>query len=239
MKILFLDCDGTIRQPKSGSTFINSPEDQEIIEGVQEAVLVYKNSGYTIIGITNQGGVASGHKSLESAIIEQQVTLGLLPSLDFIYFAPTYDGLVCWRIDRKDETEIKQLSTEEFDSFRKPGAGMLNLALKFYEVSPKDCLMIGDRPEDEQAATSAGMPFAWAKDWREQSFGSNDYPVADPAWDYSRIYSDCQQAKSKLERLINYMSQIENATPETDAEVKAQLDQIGQQLNQTRRFMDD
>ena len=249
MKILFLDCDGTIRQPKSGSTFISSPEDQEIVEGVQEAVATYKNSGYTIIGITNQGGVAAGHKSLESAIKEQQLTLSLIPDLDFIYFAPTYDGLICWRVDRKDETEIRQISVEEFDSFRKPGAGMLNLALKFYGTSPQDCLMVGDRPEDKQAAIAAGVRFMWAQDWNsppkretENDYSDLmdvDYPLPDPSWDYSKIYDDCQRSKTELEKLIHYMSQVENATPETDSEVKARLDQIGQRLNQTRRSMDE
>ena len=39
---------------------------------------------------------------------------------------------------------------------------MLRLAMKRYGVSdPKECLMIGDRPEDKQAAEAAGMEFEW------------------------------------------------------------------------------
>ena len=38
MKLLVLDKDGTIVRPKSGHTFIQSPEDQVLIEGVAEAI---------------------------------------------------------------------------------------------------------------------------------------------------------------------------------------------------------
>lgn len=164
-KILFLDCDGTIRRPKSGAKFISNPEDQEIIGGVSEAIAHYKSLGFTPIGVTNQGGVAAGHKSLEEAIEEQCITLELLPELELIYFAPNYDGLICWKISRSASTEIKQQSIEEFGSFRKPGAGMLNLALRFYNAQPQDCLMVGDRTEDEVAAATALVPFMWAHDW--------------------------------------------------------------------------
>ncbi|YAF99498.1 MAG: hypothetical protein AB3A66_29745 (plasmid) [Nodularia sp. CChRGM 3473] len=67
-KILFLDLDGTVRRTKSGKTFINTPLDQEIIPGVTEAISHY--SDHYLIGITNQGGVAAGKKSLEDAIAE-------------------------------------------------------------------------------------------------------------------------------------------------------------------------
>ncbi|NDJ25953.1 hypothetical protein GS682_31100 [Nostoc sp. B(2019)] len=45
-KILFLDLDGTIRRTKSGTTFINKPENQEIIPGVQEAIALAVSFGY-------------------------------------------------------------------------------------------------------------------------------------------------------------------------------------------------
>ncbi len=72
-KILFLDLDATVRRAKSGATFINTPKDQEIIPGVQDAIARYPN--YYIIGITNQSGVDAGKKSLESAIAEQKYTM--------------------------------------------------------------------------------------------------------------------------------------------------------------------
>ena len=37
-KILFVDCDGTIREPSSGAKFIQNPHDQKIIKGADEAI---------------------------------------------------------------------------------------------------------------------------------------------------------------------------------------------------------
>ncbi len=42
---------------------------------------------------------------------------------------------------------------------RKPDPGMLLLAINWYEVSEDDCLMVGDRDEDQQAAQAAGVQF--------------------------------------------------------------------------------
>jgi hypothetical protein len=47
-----------------------------------------------------------------------------------------------------------------------------------------------------------------------------DYPVPDPAWDYAGIWHSTQQAKQKIEELLAYMAQIEDATPESDAIVR-------------------
>lgn len=65
-----------------------------------------------------------------------------------------------------------------------------------------------------------------------------DYPIPDPSWDYSQIWTHSQEAAAQLQQLLKYMSEIENATAETDAEIKAKLDSIGQRLNTARRLMD-
>jgi D-glycero-D-manno-heptose 1,7-bisphosphate phosphatase len=41
---------------------------------------------------------------------------------------------------------------------------MLQLAME--ADSFEEFLMVGDRPEDEQAAAAAGIPFTWAEEWR-------------------------------------------------------------------------
>lgn len=55
-KLLVLDKDGTIVRPKSGNTFVQHPEDQELIEGVAEAIARYIADGWTIAIASNQGG---------------------------------------------------------------------------------------------------------------------------------------------------------------------------------------
>lgn len=162
-KILFLDCDGTIRQPLGGSKFISHPQDQRIIPGADEAIAHYHRQGYRCIGITNQGGVASGYKSLEDTIVEQRYTLKLFPELEAIYFCPDYEGLICWKVTRSEERKI-------FDAdgnFRKPGAGMIMLAAIEFEGILAESTMTGDRPEDEAAAANAGVSFLWADVWRK------------------------------------------------------------------------
>lgn len=169
-KILFLDLDGTIREPKSGAKFINDPMDQQLIDGVTEAIAHYHRTGWRIIGITNQGGVAAGHKSLESAIIEQRVTLDLLPELKCIYFCPDYEGNICHQIFK----DAQRYWDDEADTFRgtyrKPGEGMLMRAMSEYapETQNSQHWMIGDRSEDEAAATAAGVNFIWADVWRHR-----------------------------------------------------------------------
>lgn len=158
-KIFFFDLDGTLRQTKSGATFISFPEDQKPIAGSQKAVAYYQSKGFTCVGITNQGGVAAGHKSLESAIEEQRITLSLFPQLSEIFFCPSW-GEDCYKMDRKSEPLF--ISAHPGFSCRKPGCGMIQIAATFFredELEIDDCWMTGDRPEDEQCAAAAGINF--------------------------------------------------------------------------------
>jgi hypothetical protein len=65
-----------------------------------------------------------------------------------------------------------------------------------------------------------------------------DYAIPDPLWDYSEIWHQCQQARQQLQKMLGEMQQVENATPESDRQIKEALDAIGQGLNQARRMMD-
>ena len=161
MRILFLDLDGTVRRSKSGQTFINDPKDQEIIPGVDEAIDRYV--GWLIVGITNQGGVAAGKKSLENCIEEQQEFLRMFPDMDSIYFCPDFEGKVCYRVEPDC---FENCSIDRWGDFRKPGAGMIRSALK-HLPRMREGLFVGDRPEDELAASRARLPFIWADAWRE------------------------------------------------------------------------
>lgn len=163
-KLLLLDCDGTIREPLSGKKFIQHPRDQRIIEGVDKAIAHYSSREWTIIGTSNQGGVAAKHKSIEACEEEQFYTLELLPQVHSILFCPDYEGEVCVEVTRE---YCRHCYNEgRFESFRKPGAGMIQLALMEYPAS--ECWYVGDRPEDEQAAAAAGVDFMWADIWRNR-----------------------------------------------------------------------
>jgi D-glycero-D-manno-heptose 1,7-bisphosphate phosphatase len=186
-RLLLLALDGTIREPKSGAKFINNPEDQRLITGASEAIARYARQGWEIAGITNQGGVAAGYKTLQDAILEQRITQGLLPKIEpgsfmnpecplqEIYFCPD-EGLTCWCVpygrkavpmhDREwRATEwMPEPPSQLIGHFRKPGAGMLKLRIQ--RLAYGEILYVGDREEDEQAAQAAGIPFQWAREWR-------------------------------------------------------------------------
>jgi D-glycero-D-manno-heptose 1,7-bisphosphate phosphatase len=100
-KLLLVDGDGTIRKPITRNQFIQNPRDQKIIAGATDAIAQFHNQGYTIIGISNQGGVAMGYKSLEDTIAEQLYTLELLPQISCIYFCPDLEGKHCWLVSKE------------------------------------------------------------------------------------------------------------------------------------------
>lgn len=165
MKIFFFDLDGTLRETKSGATFINDPADQKPIVSAQEAVSYIASKGFICIGITNQGGVPTGKKSLESAIEEQRITLELFPGLSEIFFCHTW-GESCYQISRGNVPNefSSPIAGGEKISCRKPGHGMLLLAAQsLVDLSDGEHWMTGDRPEDEQAAKNAGINFVPAE----------------------------------------------------------------------------
>jgi D-glycero-D-manno-heptose 1,7-bisphosphate phosphatase len=179
MKLLLTDKDGTLIAPASGAKFVNQPWDQAPLPGASEAIAKYAADGWTIAIISNQGGVAGGHKSLESAILEMQFCLKLFPQIQEAYFCPDFDGLDCWRVwgDCSPSQQIcygeKSFQSWELalkGTFRKPNAGMLRLAMAIH--SPDQVLYTGDmlianspKGEDENAALSAGIPFIAAPEF--------------------------------------------------------------------------
>lgn len=166
-RILCLDLDGTVRRSKSDKIFIEGPEDIEIIPGMKERIWKYKDAGWVVICVTNQGGVAMGFKTRETNLEELNMTAKLL----------LRDGESV--IDLGFCCEGHPQGSDPSRSFRslsrKPYYGMLvqaELAICDRNFGgPPDwdnSLFIGDRPEDEECAKSAGIPFMWAHDFLNQ-----------------------------------------------------------------------
>lgn len=171
MKLLLLDKDGTLIQPKSGAKFVSKSWDQAALPGVIETLDRYVAEGWLPVIISNQGGVAAGHKSLESVIDEMRFCLELFPAIKEAYFCPDFEGSICWRVWREDAIEYKPESFDVYElgisgEFRKPNAGMLKLAIHIENAD--QALMIGDRDEDEAAAITASVPFQWAADFTKE-----------------------------------------------------------------------
>lgn len=170
LSLLILDLDGTVREPLSDNKFIQRPSDQQIIKGAEGAIAYFTSTGWKIVGVTNQAGVACGKKSLQSCIKEQLYTLHLLPQIDEIYFCPDFEGIKCFCVTRSEALNYSK--HRHAGKFRKPNPGMLNLAIEMYK--PDTVLMIGDRPEDREAAKAAGIKFQQAESWR-QTYGDTDF----------------------------------------------------------------
>jgi D-glycero-D-manno-heptose 1,7-bisphosphate phosphatase len=167
-KILFLDLDGTVRKSKSGATFINDPYDQELIDGVEDAIARYQ--GWKIVGVTNQGGVIAGYKSLENCFEEQRQTLKLLPQMSLLLFC-TDGGDTMFRLSQqglKMHGMAILCNAKKYGNFRKPNPGMIVFGMKYSysRENPEEVLMVGDRSEDQECAANANIPFMWAEDWR-------------------------------------------------------------------------
>lgn len=160
-----IDMDGTLREPLNGQLYFKHPKDQQLIEGVDLTIEAYKND-WIIVGITNQAGVAAGYKSMQECIQEQQYTLKLVPELKEIYFCPDFEGRKCFRVTRNNVYNHSQ--TRWFRQYRKPQPGMLKLAMVRHNHLPENCLYVGDRPEDEEAARRADVLFQWADHWNKQ-----------------------------------------------------------------------
>ena len=170
ISLLLLDLDGTVREPMDGHKFIRHPRDQQIFTQAKGAIDYFHRQGWKIVGITNQAGVAAGKKSLSSCIKEQEYTLTLLPEIEEIYFCPDFEGTWCFGVTRREVQDYSHYP--QSGTFRKPGAGMLNLAIQ--RNQPDTTLMVGDRPEDRAAALAAGIRFQQAQSWR-QDYGDATY----------------------------------------------------------------
>jgi len=169
MKLLICDKDGTLTRPKSGQTFVQHPEDQELIEGVADAIARYIADGWTIAIASNQGGVAAGFKTLEDAQDEMRYALSLLPEIEYAVFCPDNGDTAhlvsiaggCNRYRKYQRISVEGLS------YRKPSAGLIKICLAQTVFPYSDILFVGDRPEDQGAAANAKVNFMWADEWRK------------------------------------------------------------------------
>lgn len=161
-RVLYLDLDGTVRKGFDElGRFVNTAKDVQVFPEVPGLLRIYKKAGWRIVGISNQGGIALGHMTLEQCAEAMMETHRQCRyAFDKIAWcrhhpeAKDPEYAICW--------------------CRKPKAGLvietaLDLARANNEYYPPHLsLFVGDRPEDECCAANAGIPFMWAKDWRAQ-----------------------------------------------------------------------
>lgn len=161
--VLCLDLDGTIRfnfYDREG--FIDGPEEVAIYEEVRELIQDARTNRMAVYGISNQGGVAYGYKSVRDCQMIDTTTVELLG-------ASLIDGIVT----AYPMQGGKQYPFSQRSLLRKPMYGMLGVVehMMFEKGQVTDwnnSLIVGDRDEDAQLASFAEVPFMWAEDWRQQ-----------------------------------------------------------------------
>lgn len=170
--LIIFDIDGTIADRDTG----------KLLPGVYDW---FEASGefFQIAFATNQGGVGLRHWMekdgfgepekfpTEKEVYEKVETIiEQLPEQfrddvgEHVYFAFAYQSKKSgkWSPDPSpDVYERVQWSR----SWRKPGTGMLHQAMADLDEKSEHTLMVGDRPEDEEAAKRAQVDFLWADDF--------------------------------------------------------------------------
>lgn len=143
-RAVFLDRDGTLNHDPG---YIRRPEEFLLFPGVPEAIRLLNGSGYLVVVVTNQAGIARGYYTEEDLrAVHGKLREGVAAGggrLDGVYHCPHHptagDGpltRVCF--------------------CRKPAPGMLYRAALDLEIDLGRSFMAGDRAGDVEAGRRAG-----------------------------------------------------------------------------------
>jgi D-glycero-D-manno-heptose 1,7-bisphosphate phosphatase len=140
-KALFLDRDGVINHDPGDYT--KALAEFVVLPGVIPTLKAWHDAGFLLIVVTNQGGLAKGLYTEDDVHAMHQYFQGLCVEAGFsvahFYFCPhhpDYNGrCLC----------------------RKPGSLMVEKGLHRFGLDPEECLIIGDKQRDLDAAKAAGV----------------------------------------------------------------------------------
>ena len=168
-KLVLFDKDGTLINPKSGERFVQSPEDQILRPGVEAKLARIHAAGTKMAIVSNQGGVACGHKTLKEACDEMEYAMRLTGIMagSFSPSHPDGEEMDMARISIYSSSHVDNPDVLDEDGIecRKPGPGMLLWSMNVFAMEASQTLFVGDRPEDERAAANAGVDFEWADNY--------------------------------------------------------------------------
>lgn len=160
--VLWIDIDGTVRHGADQlGRFVKTASDVVVFPEVVPLFTAYKKAGWRIVGVSNQGGIAVGHLTMQDVYDNMRETVRQSGDL--------FDRLAwCSHHPEAKEPEMAVCWC------RKPRIGLLvdtgiGLAAQHGECYPPHMgLFVGDRPEDKLCAENAGLRFMDAADWRRQ-----------------------------------------------------------------------
>lgn len=144
-KALFLDRDGVINIDHG---YVYQIDQFQFMPGIFKLCSRFVSAGYQIVVVTNQSGIARNMYSQEDFLSltcwmkEQFLRHGV--AISGVYYCPHHP----------------QFPTSEFDglcSCRKPAPGMMLQAAEELSLDLTQCVMVGDKISDMQAALDAGI----------------------------------------------------------------------------------
>lgn len=135
--LVLFDRDGTLIR---NVPFLHDPARLELAPGAGEALAALQAAGFRIAILTNQQGIGLGYSTEQEFIaVNQRLFRELAPYgvlISRVYFCPhsMADRCAC----------------------RKPGAAMVDRALREFNVPPGRCFVVGDSTADAQAGLAVG-----------------------------------------------------------------------------------
>lgn len=135
----FLDRDGVINEEVD---YLHEVDKAVLIPGVGAAIREIRRHGWKVIVVTNQAGIAKGlYTEAELHAVNRRIAELLAAenaAWDAIYFCPHHP---------------KHTGTCDC---RKPAPGMLQAAIRDFNIDPAQSFMVGDRLTDLEAGRAAG-----------------------------------------------------------------------------------
>lgn len=144
-KAMFLDRDGVINIDKG---YVYKIEDFEFIDGIIEILREYQEKGYLLIIITNQAGIARGYYTEDDYLVLNRWMIDKLQgqgiNITKVYYCPHHPehGIGKYKKDC---------------NCRKPKPGMIQKAVRDFNIDLSNSILIGDKASDVEAGIKAGI----------------------------------------------------------------------------------
>ncbi|WP_331655244.1 D-glycero-alpha-D-manno-heptose-1,7-bisphosphate 7-phosphatase [Aminipila sp.] len=139
-KAIFFDRDGTINVEVN---YLHRIEDFKFIDGMPEFIKKWNDWGYKVIVVTNQAGIARGYYNEEDMhklhVYLNKELQKIGAHIDAFYFCPHHPEF-----------------TGECNC-RKPKAGMIEQAIKDFDIDVSQSLLFGDKEWDIEAGNKCGI----------------------------------------------------------------------------------
>lgn len=185
---IFLDRDGTINEEMG---YINHLDRFIIFPFVAESIRIFKEKGYFVIVVTNQSGVARGYftedlvKAIHKKLKTQLKEFGT--GVDAIYYCPHHpkEGYGKYVKDCR---------------CRKPKPGMIEQAMRDFDINLNKSFMIGDRFKDMIFGKKMNLKTGFVK----TGYGKGEFEYQRKSWEF--------QPDIMGDNLLEIARQIANAS---------------------------